>query len=112
MNEQLNEEVFSLLSNRINPKQERMVKSGRKGMGLWEILVLGVMRQGLNANYDRIHYFANADMPMRTVLGSETESSMDKKEYGLTTIKIIWPCWMNKPFKKLMRLSSITVIAF
>ena len=87
MNDQINEEVFSLLSNRINPKQERLIRSGRKGMGLWEILVLGVMRQGLNTNYDRIHYLANADMPMRTVMGIETESNVDKKEYGLTTIK-------------------------
>lgn len=87
MNEELNRAVFSLLSERINPQQDKLVKSGRKGMGLWEILVLGVMRQGLNANYDRIHYLANADMPMRTVMGIETESRLNKKEYGLTTIK-------------------------
>lgn len=87
LNEQINASVFSLLSEHINPKQEKLVKSGRKGMGLWEILVLGVMRQGLNANYDRIHYLANADMPMRTVMGIETESRLEKKKYGLTTIK-------------------------
>ena len=87
MNEKINAAVFSLLSAHINPKKEKLEKSGRKGMGLWEILVLGVMRQGLNANYDRMHYLANADMPMRTVMGIETESSLNKKEYGLTTIK-------------------------
>ncbi|MBL4863243.1 MAG: hypothetical protein JKY09_09545 [Crocinitomicaceae bacterium] len=87
MNEEINAAVFSLLSNRINPKQEKLVKSGRKGMGLWEILVLGVMRQGLNSNYDRIHYLANVDTSMRTVMGIETESTLDKKKYGLTTIK-------------------------
>ena len=89
MNDQLNSAIFSLLSNRINRKQNKLVKSGRKGMGLWEILVLGVMRQGLNANYDRIHYLANGDVPMRTVMGIESESNLDKskKKYGLTTIK-------------------------
>ncbi len=87
MNEEINAAVFSLLSDRINPKQEILVKSGRKGMGLWEILVLGVMRQGLNTNYDRIHYLANVDTSMRTVMGVETASSLDKKKYGLTTIK-------------------------
>jgi hypothetical protein len=87
MNEELNTAVFSLLSNRINPRQETLVKSGRKGMGLWEILVLGVMRQGLNANYDRIHYLANVDSLMRTVMGIETETSVEPKKYGLTTIK-------------------------
>lgn len=87
MNEELNASVFSLLSERINPKQEELVKSGRKGMGLWEILVLGVMRQGLNANYDRMHYYANTDTVMRTVMGIETDDRLNKKEYGLTTIK-------------------------
>lgn len=87
MNEELNASIFSLLSNRINPKQEELVKSGRKGMGLWEILVLGVMRQGLNANYDRMHYYANTDTVMRTVMGIETDDRLNKKEYGLTTIK-------------------------
>jgi transposase, IS5 family len=89
MNEELNAAIFSLLSKSINPKQEKLVKSGRKGMGLWEILVIGVMRQGLNTNYDRIHHFANNDYLMRTVMGIESESNLDKnrKQYGLTTIK-------------------------
>ncbi|MFT4522728.1 MAG: IS5 family transposase [Bacteroidia bacterium] len=87
MNKELNATVFPLLSERINPKQETLIKSGRKGMGLWEILVLGVMRQGLNANYDRIHYLANVDSSMRTAMGIETKSRSDKKKYGLTTIK-------------------------
>ena len=87
MNKELNEAVFSILSRSINPKQEKMIKSGRKGMGLWEILVLGVMRQGLNANYDRIHYLSNGDTIMRTVMGIETDSYGEKKRYGLTTIK-------------------------
>ncbi len=87
MNEALNQAVFLLLSSRINAKQNMLVNSGRKGMGLWEILVLGVMRQGLNANYDRIHYLANTDMLMRTVMGIETDSRLNKKQYGLTMIK-------------------------
>ena len=86
-NEELNAAVFSLLSKHIN--QEKLIRSGRKGMGLWEILVLGVMRQGLNTNYDRIHHFANNDNLMRTVMGIESESNLDnnRKQYGLTTIK-------------------------
>ena len=58
-------------------------------MGLWEILVLGVMRKGLNTNYDKIHYLANSETVMRTVMGIESESNLDvdRKEYGLTTIK-------------------------
>jgi len=87
LNPDLHASVFSLLNEQINPQKEKLEKSGRKGMGLWEILVLGVMRQGLNANYDRIHYLANTDTTMRTVMGIETELSTNKKEYGMTTIK-------------------------
>lgn len=87
INEELNTSVFSVLSSRINVKQKKLEKSGRKGMGLWEILVLGVMRQGLNTNFDRLHYLANTDQLMRTVMGIETESRLGKKRYGLTTIK-------------------------
>lgn len=89
MYDQLNRSVFSLLSSKINAKRGALIKSGRKGMGLWEILVLCVMRQGLNTNYDRIHYLANSDTLMRTIMGIESESNLasDRKQYGLTTIK-------------------------
>jgi|AntAceMinimDraft_5_1070358.scaffolds.fasta_scaffold04598_3 hypothetical protein len=86
---QLNESIFLLLSDKVNPKRDALIKSGRKGMGLWEILVLCVMRQGLSTNYDRIHYLANSDTIMRTIMGIESESNLavDRKQYGLTTIK-------------------------
>jgi len=89
MDEELNESIFLLLSDRINNKRAALIKSGRTGMGLWEILVLCVMRQGLNANYDRIHYLANSDTIMRSIMGIESESNLavDRKQYGLTTIK-------------------------
>ena len=88
MDKELNEKIFLLLSERININKNKQVKSGRKGMGLWEILVLGVMRQGLNTNYDRLQYLANSDITMRTIMGIELEPSLKKKKiYGLTTIK-------------------------
>ena len=86
-NETLNKEIFNLLNRTINSARTEKVNSGRKGMGLWEILVLAVMRQGLNCNYDKIHYLANTDVVMRTIMGIETLSHENKKEYGLTTIK-------------------------
>jgi len=86
-NEALNKEIFNLLNKAINSARTEKVNSGRKGMGLWEILVLSVMRQGLNCNYDKIHYLANTDVVMRTIMGIETLSHENKKEYGLTTIK-------------------------
>jgi hypothetical protein len=45
--------------------------TGRTGMDLWQILVLGVVRLGLDANYDRLEHIANFDGLVRQMLGVE-----------------------------------------
>ena len=57
---------------------------GRPGMTQWEILVLGILRLALNADYDRIHELANQHGTIRQMLGI---SDWDKKWYELQTIK-------------------------
>ena len=42
---------------------------GRPGMEQWRILVLGTLRLGLNADYDRIHELANQHCTVRQMLG-------------------------------------------
>jgi transposase, IS5 family len=84
---ELHHNVFEILSKKVNKKIPKHVAIGRPGMGLWEILVLSVMRMGLNANYDRIHYLANNDKLMRSVMGIETHHFGDCKEYSFTCIK-------------------------
>jgi len=39
--------------------------TGRPGMEQWKILVLGVLRLGLNADYDRVHELANEHKTIR-----------------------------------------------
>ena len=58
---------------------------GRPGMEQWRILVLGVLRLGLNADYDRIHELANQHRTVRQMLGHGIMD--DLKEYHLQTIK-------------------------
>ena len=48
-------------------------------------LVLGVMRLGLNADYDRIHDLVNQHGTLRQMLGHGDWS--DKTEYKLQTLK-------------------------
>jgi hypothetical protein len=43
--------------------------TGRWGMDLWQILVLGVLRLGLDANYDRLEDLANHHTLIRQMLG-------------------------------------------
>ena len=42
---------------------------GRSGMSLWKILVLGLLRQAINADYDRLHNLANNHMDLRKFQG-------------------------------------------
>ncbi|MCP4978805.1 MAG: ISNCY family transposase [Maribacter sp.] len=43
--------------------------TGRKGLDLWQILVLAQCRLCLNISYDRLHYMANQDILLRHLLG-------------------------------------------
>ena len=42
---------------------------GRPGMDQWSILVLGTLRLGLNADFDRIQELANQHITLRMMLG-------------------------------------------
>jgi transposase, IS5 family len=67
----LNEKVFALLEEKVCKGKK---KTGRKGMDLWHILVLAVVRHGLNTNWDRLESMANYDALVRMVLGVHTTS--------------------------------------
>jgi hypothetical protein len=43
--------------------------TGRTGKDLWQILVLGVVRLGLDADWDRLEHIANYDTLVRQMLG-------------------------------------------
>jgi transposase, IS5 family len=69
----LRERVFAILRE-ILPKHANGLdlvdaKVGRPGMLQWRILVLGVMRLGLNADYDRVQDLANNHNKLRQMLG-------------------------------------------
>jgi hypothetical protein len=59
--------------------------NGRPGMTQWQILVLGVLRLGLNADYDRIHELANEHKTLRKMLGHSDWA--DESYYHLQTLK-------------------------
>jgi hypothetical protein len=66
MHPTLNTEILALLEAHIlGGKKE----TGRTGMDLWQILVLGVVRLGLDADWDRMEHLANYDLLLRQMLG-------------------------------------------
>ena len=87
----LRERVFAILEE-IRPQREGEqagVKAdpdtGRPGMEQWKILVLGTLRQGLNADYDRIQELANQHNTIRQMLGHSDWA--DDFRYELQTLK-------------------------
>jgi IS5 family transposase len=62
----LKSQIFGLLEARLLANKKR---TGRTGMDLWQILVLGVVRLGLNADWDRMEHLANHDLLLRQMLG-------------------------------------------
>ena len=64
---ELNEAIFELLENAVVGSKQST--TGRPGMDLWHILALGVVRLGLNCDYDRLEHIANYDTLVRQIMG-------------------------------------------
>jgi IS5 family transposase len=78
----IREAVFNKLKA-IVPKKSQ--ETGRPGMDLWKILVLGVLRLNCNWDFDKVHEIANNHNKIRQMLGhSETDL---ESSYALQTIR-------------------------
>ena len=88
---EVREPIFTILKEVLPEHQSngKTIKAdpnnGRPGMTQWQILVLGVLRLGLNADYDRIQELANEHNTLRQMLGHSDWA--DKKYYNLQTLK-------------------------
>ena len=81
---ELSEQVFALLEEKVCSGKK---KTGRTGMDLWHILVLGVVRHAHNDDWDRLHHDSNNDMMLRQVLGVQAEhKSIKSIEFKRQTI--------------------------
>lgn len=76
------EKVFDILERMIPDKINK--NTGRPGMELWKILVLGTLRINCNWDYDKLQEIANNHYRLREVLG---HNYFDRVEYPLQTLK-------------------------
>ena len=87
----LRDAVFKILEEvaptKLDNDEEKVVSinKGRPGMDQWSILVLGTLRLGLNADYDRILELANQHKTLREMLGLGCFDA--DKRYCLQTLK-------------------------
>ena len=85
MHPTLKAEIFALLEAKILAGKQA---TGRTGMDLWQILVLGVVRLGLDADWDRMEHVANYDSLVRQMLGvPATPWGEDAKVFGHQTLR-------------------------
>ena len=81
----LKAEIFALLEAKILAGKQA---TGRTGMDLWQILVLGVVRLGLDADWDRMEHIANYDALVRQMLGVPAAPwGEDDKRFGHQTLR-------------------------
>jgi IS5 family transposase len=81
----LKAEIFGLLEAKVLAGKQA---TGRTGMDLWQILVLGVVRLGLDADWDRLEHVANYDSLVRQMLGvPATPWGEDAKIFGHQTLR-------------------------
>ena len=82
--EALNEKVFKLLEEKMCKGKK---KTGRRGMDLWHILVLAVIRHATGTNWDRLHLMANGDRYVREIMGVHcTKFGMEEIEFAYQNI--------------------------
>jgi len=85
MHPTLKAEVFALLEAAILDGKQA---TGRTGMDLWQILVLGVVRLGLDADWDRLEDLANHHTLIRQMLGvPATPWGADAKVFARQTLR-------------------------
>lgn len=83
---ELNEKVFEIVEEKIASGSKNFL--GREGMTLWQILVLAACRLTLDADYDRMHDFANHHSLIRKIMQVSSNSfTGEDPSFGLQTIK-------------------------
>jgi hypothetical protein len=60
--------------------------TGRPGLDLWHILVLGVVRLGLDCDYDRLEDLANHHTLLRQILGVSALPAANEKPFHYKTL--------------------------
>ena len=76
--------VFEALKDLVPDKVNQNI--GRRGMNLWTILVLGVLRLNCNWNFDKLTEIANNHITLRLMLGHSLFGKLFR--YALQTVKL------------------------
>jgi hypothetical protein len=74
--DELRDTILKIIGDEVSHGKKR---TGRHGMNYWQILVLGTIRLGLNADFDRVEDMANHHILIRQIMGVEGIDGVGKK---------------------------------
>jgi hypothetical protein len=80
---EINSQIFALLEAKLLAGKRA---TGRPGLDLWQILVLGVVRLGLDCDYDRLEHLANYDSLLRQILGLSPVRLAEERPFHYKTL--------------------------
>jgi transposase, IS5 family len=80
---EVNEQIFALLEDKLMKGKKA---TGRPGTDLWQILVLGVVRLGLDCDYDRLEDMANHHSLVREIMGLTALRTAAEKPFHHKTL--------------------------
>jgi hypothetical protein len=80
---EVNEKIFVVLEAKLMGGKKA---TGRPGMDLWQILVLGVVRLGLDCDYDRLEDMANHHTLLRQMMGLSPIRAAEEKPFHHKTL--------------------------
>ena len=75
--------LFALLERHVLPGTDRSL--GRPGMDLWQVLVMGILKQGVNCDFDRLTELVNNHIQVRQMLGLGA-AGFDCGQFHLQTV--------------------------
>ena len=79
---EIRNEIFSYLKTIV--PEETNKKTGRPGMHLWKIFVLGIVRMGKGCDIDGLHDYANNHFNVRAIMGHQRS---DETGYDMETLR-------------------------
>jgi hypothetical protein len=80
---EINAQIFALLEAKVLAGKKA---TGRPGLALWQVLVLGVVRLGLDCDYDRLEDLANHHTLLRQILGVPPLPGPSEKPFHYKTL--------------------------
>ena len=89
IHESTRQALFDLLAKEVLPGVD--LNNGRPGRALWGIWVMGILKQGLNCDFDRLHELVNKHSDIQAFLGHGAFQTPYKLQQVIDNVSLLSP---------------------